>query len=535
MPGLIHRSKRRVIVLYTLSLCMLVFSCMLVYYSIIREIINYPEMRTWKFYKIQWDYQPKMLIFIAILCYLMTCCVVCFMFVYLSAFLSVCWPHLKRYFPVKIKRRTICFCKCARRQLVDILMSIHDSQCTWQPQRFNILDETTKKCIVVIANAAKTKLKCEELDISLVGSSAEGLGKPYVLELKNGYRDPLCRFLLRFFCCCLPCNTSYSSLRTDIDVLIKYTEERKPNLIEDKPCLFLLEEQMNNPGIIRIVLDSDAQNPLTCFLKNDCDGTYLSPALIRTAMLKSVNSINEHDLPASRIVGPFKHPPFIKLETKGPAIKLALFPIGQVWYWNENQKFVTFEGDFVFGIHCQQKWPKCAQKWLTRLRHWPLPSDIQHVVKGGFVLVPKSSKSSQDDDDDWEWTVSFPESETHLCPCIPKTAKACYLALKIIFKDHLSYYSEGLKTYQLKTLLFWELEKHPAELWETQNIEQCFMCLLERLKKVIEEKHCPSYWIENLNLFKNCDEKEFIELLYILQEIRSNPAPYIEDIGSFWC
>jgi len=91
-------------------------------------------------------------------------------------------------------------------------MSIHDSQCTWQPQHFDILDETTQKCIVLIANAAKMKLNCEELDISLVGSSAEGLGKPYILELKNGYRDPLCRFLLCFFCCCLLCNTSYSTL-----------------------------------------------------------------------------------------------------------------------------------------------------------------------------------------------------------------------------------------------------------------------------------------------------------------------------------
>lgn len=319
------------------------------------------------------------------------------------------------------------------------------------------------------------------------------------------------------------------------DVIINYTEERKSNFIDGNPSLFLLEEQVKNPGFVRIVLDSDARNRWTRFCINDCVETFLSSALIKKAMLESVNAINERDLPASRIVGPLKHPPFIELETKGPAIKLTLFPIGQLWYWNENQKFVTFEGDFVFGIHCHQQWPKCAQKWLTRPRHWPMPSDVQHVVESGFVLVPKSSKSSQDDDNDLEWMVSFPQCETYLCSCIPQTAKACYLALKIIFKDHLSYCCENLKTYQLKTLLFWELEKHPAEYWETRNIEQCFMCLLDKLIELITKKICSSYWIENLNLFQNCDEKELTEALHVLEDIRPNPAPYIEDIGSLWC
>jgi len=49
------------------------------------------------------------------------------------------------------------------------------------------------------------------------------------------------------------------------DVIINYTEERKSNFIDGNPSLFLLEEQVKNPGFVRIVLDSDAMNRWTRF------------------------------------------------------------------------------------------------------------------------------------------------------------------------------------------------------------------------------------------------------------------------------
>jgi len=421
----------------------------------------------------------------------------------------------------------------SRRRLNRILVSIHDSHCKWQPQNLSNLDDDTKKCIMVITNQTKITLNCESLKYTLVGSSAEGLGKPYTLDLKNSYRDQWCRFLLRFFCCCLPCNTSFTSLRTDIDVIIKFSDRHSELQVE--PALFKLDELLDKPGFTKILINpvtkKDLVAPWEPFCKYVDDETFLSSALIRNAVLHSVNSIDEHCLPASRIFGPLKHPPAIQLETKGPAVKLEIYPIGQVWHWNENQKFVIFEGDFVFGIHCHQTWPRRARGWLARPRFWPLPSDVQHIAQSGFVLVAKTSK----EENDLEWLISFPHSETYLSQRIPQVAKACYLALKIIFKDHLSYNCENLKTYQLKTILFWQLEKHPMEFWEIQNMDQCFMSLLDRLIECVSTKNCPSYWIENINLFNDCDASELNNLVFILQRIRTNPAPYIEDIGSMWC
>lgn len=278
------------------------------------------------------------------------------------------------------------------------------------------------------------------------------------------------------------------------------------------------------------------------------NNTYLSASRVRQAVYRSVDSIDERSLPASRIFGPLKHPPNVNLEVKGPAVKLELTPIGQVWYWNENQKFVIFEADLVFGIHCRQEWPKCAQSWASRKRYWPSREDVGFILNSGFILVAKSSKSeirSQspearsdlhlNDSSDLEWSLSFPHSETYLGQRLPEVAKACYLAVKIIFKDHLSYLCEGLKTYQLKTVLFWELEKHPLSFWRVDNISKCFYCLLESFACCVKRRECLSYWIDGLNLFSHCSIGELDQVSAVLDKVIANPAPHVEDLGSMWC
>lgn len=420
-----------------------------------------------------------------------------------------------------------------------ILTSIHDTQCNWLSLDADSLDDVTKKCIVLISNEIREAIDCRHLEWKLMGSSAEGLGKSYVLDLKDSYRDQWCRFLLRFFCCCLPCNTSFTSLRTDIDVILKHTDVATKSL-KETDSLFKIFDLYGRPGFVKLLLNSSADENLVSswypYCEHEEGQTYLSSGKLKKAVFKSLDSIEECNLPASRIFGPFKHPPVVQLETNGPATKLTMYPIGQTWYWNENQKFIIFEADIVFGIHCYGKWPQCAQKWYGRRRCWPTSSDVEHVVESGYILVPKSSKESSavNDDNDLEWLVSFPHCETYLSQRIPQVAKACYLALKIIFKDHLSYHCETLKSYHLKTVLFWELEKHPKEFWNIFCIEKCFLHLLDSFIQCVSEKSFPSYWLDDHNLFKACDA-EVTDLLGLLSKIRSNPAPYIEDIGSMWC
>ncbi|XP_068689448.1 protein mab-21-like isoform X2 [Montipora capricornis] len=526
--SLLVRSKWRVRAFYLLFAFVMVLCCFLLYYLVIREIVNDPFLQTRRFYEFQFKEQPVLVITFFVGCWLFP-------------LVSYCWNHVNTYCPIRIKRRTCCFCKLARRQLVKILTSIHNTQGNWHSLDVDSLDDVTKKCIVLISNKTCATINCRHLEWKLVGSSAEGLGKSYVLDLKNSYRDQWCRFLLRFFCFCLPCNTSFTSLRTDIDVIVQYTDVMTKSLNETG-SLFKIQDVSNGSGFVKLSLNPSTDENLASSWHPYCEHeegqTYLSSGKVKKAVFKSVDSIEECNLPASRIFGPFRHPAVVELEPIGPAIKLTMYPIGQTWYWNENQKFVIFEADIVFGIHCYGQWPQCAREWFGRTRYWPTPKDVKHVLESGYILVPKSSQESSGvfDNYDLEWLVSFPHCETYLSQRIPEVAKACYLALKIIFKDHLSYYCKTLKTYQLKTVLFWELEKCPLEFWNILCIEKCFLHLLDSYIQCVSEKSLPSYWLDDHNLLRGSDhDAEMTDLLRILHKVRSNPAPFIEDIGSMWC
>ena len=216
-----------------------------------------------------------------------------------------------------------------------ILTSIHDTQCNWQSLDADTLDDVTKKCIVLISSEIREAIDCRHLEWKLMGSSAEGLGKSYVLDLKDSYRDQWCCFLLRFFCCCLPCSTSFTSLRTDIDVILKPTDVAMKNL-KETDSLFKIFDIYGRSGFAKLLLNSSADEYLVSSWHPYCEHeeghTYLSSGKVKTAVFKSLDSIEECNLPASRIFGPFKHPPVVELETNGPAVKLTMYPIGQTWY-----------------------------------------------------------------------------------------------------------------------------------------------------------------------------------------------------------
>ena len=445
------------------------------------------------------------------------------------------WDRIKKYVPWRIRRRTWCFCKCSCKRLEKILQNIHASHCNWGPQCPENLDETTKHCIVLIMDSAKDALSCRDMEYRLVGSSAEGLGKPYTLELQNGYRDAMGRFLLRFFCCCCPCSTSYTSLRTDFDIILECAN--KGNGIGKAFNVDATSSLV--PGFARLQYNRketvENENPWQCLCEEFDGNVFLSSTLVRRAVVEVVNSTSESSLPASYIFGVFKHLPIIELEEKGPAVKLATYPLGQAWYWNEDQKLVSFEGDFVFGIHFFQPWPECALGWANRPRHWPSQDDVKVISESGFIMVAKSSNQGSDLSNGLEWHVSFPHAETYLSHRIPKVTKACFLALKLILKNHLIYHCEDLKTYYLKTMLLWELEKHPVEFWSLDNIEDCFDSLLSNFISCVNNQKCPNYWIESINLFEKISRKDLSALSNVLASIRSNAAPYIEDFGSMWC
>lgn len=160
-------------------------------------------------------------------------------------------------------------------------------------------------------------------------------------------------------------------------------------------------------------------------------------------------------------------------------------------------------------------------------RYWPSIDEAQRVISLGCHLV---AKSAPNDKDKASWRVSFSLAEVELSKLVPNTARSCFLALKIILKDHLQPVLPKISSYHIKTVFLNTLEKVPVSFWVGSNIEECFLTLLAELRDALASMNCPHHWFSFINLF-DIEAKELQRLAKKVERIMKDPAPFLFDDG----
>ena len=203
--------------------------------------------------------------------------------------------------------------------------------------------------------------------------------------------------------------------------------------------------------------------------------------------------------------------PKIKLNSKGPAIKINIAPL--------------FEADITLCIQCSE-WPTMSN-WPYRPRYWPCIDDAQRIISLGCHLV---AKPAPNDEDKTSWRFSFSLAEVELSKLVPHTARKCFLALKIILRDHLQPVVPEISSYHIKTIFLNTLEKVPVGFWVESNIEECFLTLLAELRDALASMNCPHHWFSFINLF-DIKANKLQRLAKKVERILKDPAPFILDDG----
>ena len=169
----------------------------------------------------------------------------------------------------------------------------------------------------------------------------------------------------------------------------------------------------------------------------------------------------------------------------------------------------------------------------SRARHWPPPDVAANIVSSGCHLVPKPSRPDLSSRLNWRWSFSL--GEVVLSYAYPQRAKSCYLLFKIMRSTYLKYKCPYLKTYHLKTILLWTLERNPPEVWTENNIPACVHLLLDELIGCVESRVCPNYWLPRVNLFADLQESVASDLCVRLRVIKANPDVYFANCGANCC
>jgi len=163
------------------------------------------------------------------------------------------------------------------------------------------------------------------------------------------------------------------------------------------------------------------------------------------------------------------------------------------------------------------KWPEVFTVWETRERLWPPLEVCKEITRDGIHVIPKSSHKSASTT---QWKYTFAIAEQRLAHFFTPIQRACYLILKQLKRKYFSQVSlsegqliisSGISTHHLKTVMFWTSERTEPSEWQTDP-GKCLSLLLQTLVNFLQGKHCPNYFVPEVNLFQRLwmDESKFL-------------------------
>ena len=304
-------------------------------------------------------------------------------------------------------------------------------------------------------------------------------------------------------CCCCPQDTRINGLHTDLDVMFCSVADRA--CFSGQGNILIKPFALNETG-------GFTEYATLFSLEPGYEGYCVSSKVIRDLTKRAVEHASVANLPGDPCCcGRFKLTPKIKLDSKGPAMKISILP--------------HFEADITLCFHCPE-WPTISD-WPSRQRYWPSLADEQRIMSLGCHLV---AKPAPDDEDKLSWRFSFSVAEVELFKLVPETARKCFLAMKIILKDHLQPVVPEISSYHIKTVFLNSLEKFPVAFWVENNIEECLLKLLTELRDSFVSMKCSHHWFSFVNLF-DINGKMLRILARKIERIMKDPAPFIFDDG----
>jgi len=393
---------------------------------------------------------------------------------------------------------------------------------------------TTNKLMIAIMETLNIKMPDMFFSFLPTGSLREGFGKV------------------------LP---STSILASDFDIMLI------PDAIEiglentpDKAFSIVRSPQQFNAGYLWLKLNDTflTQWDQFCLRRFHIDGGYsfLSSRKIKEHLTQVIRTSDEVRSSAQRHYYEKTNDVNITLEESGPAttIKISVLKESKakccgmkISEWKRHR--MLFHVDFTLGIHCTF-WPEEAKSFFDdayRRSFWPSEEVIQKIKEVNCHVVPKSSidalvKISLEQEamtrygksPGLEWRFSFSQAEIFLSECIPEAARTAYLALKATNKRHLNNRGRKLKTYPLKCILFYEVEKKHPDYWDGDTkeiVEDFFLVLLKQLSLCFKLEKCPNYWIPMINLFGDGELTSFdcLRKAQLCNEIMKSPKKYVGD------
>ena len=182
--------------------------------------------------------------------------------------------------------------------------------------------------------------------------------------------------------------------------------------------------------------------------------------------------------------------------------------------------------DIVLALSCAG-WPLSANEWITRERMWPDKDLIKRIAQSGFHIVPKISREG-------DFRLSFSSAETTLVRHWSRFQHKVVKAFKAVVKYYQNAWSSNMnkiiKSYHLKTIAFWYIEKRPQNSFTEENVATHLVLLLQELAEALRKQDLPMYFMPKVNLLKDVENyEEVIDMAEKIFNLSTNISA-IEDV-----
>ena len=197
----------------------------------------------------------------------------------------------------------------------------------------------------------------------------------------------------------------------------------------------------------------------------------------------------------------------------------------------QNDLDVFSQADLVMSLPVLGAPPAFAA-WLQRVATegvaWPSAEVLAEIREHGQCFLVGTGHISSEVGQ-LEWRLSFSDPERRLAQSLTAVQRKVFLMVKLLHKCYL--HDLGvLKTYHLKTLMFWELEKSQTQDWSEQTVFGCILRFLDRIEDCVKEQNIPSYFDPSNNLISHIDPELVIGTLASVRRIRDDPLRHLYGI-----
>ncbi|XP_060581530.1 uncharacterized protein LOC132738119 [Ruditapes philippinarum] len=182
--------------------------------------------------------------------------------------------------------------------------------------------------------------------------------------------------------------------------------------------------------------------------------------------------------------------------------------------------------DFAISLY-GSVWPSEAMKRLStsKSKRWLCESFVNELISEGCIYVPVGPKYYYSGT---LWRISFAKAERRLILSMRYVQWLCYGLLKIVFKEGIGKTLTEYGTicsYFLKTCLFWLIEEtdNDENVWNQDNIFNCYMMCLDKLTIWVEMMNCPNFIIPENNMFRGkVNDENKSDILKVLLQMKTS-------------